>query len=230
MSSHQRHELNDSGSDNAPKSGDEVLGSLSGAKDAPMMGQNNPPASPPPPSAPQPNEQDPIGGLLGSLLGGAGGGAQGGAQPGGDLGGLLGSLLGGGAAPNTGGSNAQDPMGGLLGGLLGGMGGNASPNMGAMGNMSGLNSILAPLADKLADKAGIPRQTAEAVVAVIAPMIINKLMNSGQQGAASMQREGLTFTSGEKQEMVQQIASQTGLDHHAATNTLNQALQALTSQ
>ena len=230
-SSHQRHASEPQGSGNAPQSGDEVLGTLSGgSNNAPAQGQGNTPSVPSTPASPE-NPMGDLGGLLGSLLGAVeGGNTQGGAPAGGDLGGLLGSILGGGAS-NTNSQSANDPLGGLLGGLFGGGG---QTNMGAMGNASGLTSMLEPFADKLADKIGIPRETAMAVLTVVAPMVINKVMSSGQQSGSplgtSMQREGLSFTPDEKHQMAREIASQTGLDHHAATTTLNQAIQVLSSQ
>jgi hypothetical protein len=230
-SSHQRHGSEEPSSGNASQGGDEVLGTLSGgSKNAPATGQGSTPSVPATP-APTENPMGDLGGLLGSILGGVeGNSTQGGTSAGGDLGGLLGSILGGGSS-NTGAQNSNDPLGGLLGGLFGG-GGQA--NMGAMGNASGLTSMLEPFADKLADKIGIPRETAMAVLTVVAPMVINKIMSSGQGTGSplgtSMQREGLSFTPEEKHEMAKQIASQTGLDHHAATNTLNQAIQVLSSQ
>lgn len=201
---------------NLPRNdGDEVLGSLSGS-----MG-----------NAPGAGQGGDMGDLLGSLMGGAGG--QGGA--GGDMGDLLGSLLGGAGAQGAGGDPMAGMMGGLLGGLLGGGMGGASASAGAAGNMGGLNSALAPLANSLADKLGIPREMAMAALAIIVPMIMSKLMNSGQGGdplggTGSMQRQGLTFTPDEQQEMVNQLTAQTGMDEKSAAYTLNQAVQVLGGQ
>lgn len=226
-----------SGQSNAPaQGGDEILGSLSGGVgDAPMLGESG---------APTGNVSaggDPMSDLLGALLGGAG--AQGGTTPasasGDPMSDLLGSLLGGGA-PQAGGQGA-DAMGGMLGGLLGGMLGGgmsgASPNAGAVGGMGGMNAILAPLADLLSEKLGISREIAMAAMAILVPMLLNKLMSSGQQsggdplgGLGGMQRQGFAFTPDEQNEMVQQLSAQTGLDADSSAYTLNQAMQVLGSQ
>lgn len=191
-----------------------------------------------------------LGDILGGILGGMGG-AQGGMPSGGmpsrsssqgssgdPMSDLLGSILGGGGgaggAPNMGGQSG-DPMGGLLGGLLGGMmGGGAQSNMGASSGMGGLGSILSPLADTLAEKTGIPREIAMAAMTIIVPMLLNKLMNSGQASGGdvlgNIQRQGINFTPDEQHEMVQQLSAQTGMDPHSASNTLSQAIQVLGSQ
>ncbi len=194
--------------------GDEVLGKLSDSGgDAPMMGQGGAPAG------------DELGDLLGSLLGGAGGAPQGGA--GDPMSDLLGSLLGGGGGLPQMGGQANDPMAGMLGGLLGGlMGGGMSGGASPAGNMGGINTALAPLANALADKLGIPRETAMAAMAIIVPMILNKLMSSGQgQGAPATQ--GLSFTADEQDEMIHQLTTQTGMDAKSAAYTLDQAVQVL---
>lgn len=194
--------------------GDEVLGKLSDSGgDAPMMGQGGAPAG------------DELGDLLGSLLGGAGGAPQGGA--GDPMSDLLGSLLGGGGGSPQMGGQANDPMAGMLGGLLGGlMGGGMSGGASPAGSMGGINTALAPLANALADKLGIPRETAMAAMAIIVPMILNKLMSSGQgQGAPATQ--GLSFTADEQDEMIHQLTTQTGMDAKSAAYTLDQAVQVL---
>lgn len=194
--------------------GDEVLGKLSDSGgDAPMMGQGGAPAG------------DELGDLLGSLLGGAGGAPQGGA--GDPMSDLLGSLLGGGGGSPQMGGQANDPMAGMLGGLLGGlMGGGMSGGASPAGSMGGINTALAPLANALADKLGIPRETAMAAMAIIVPMILNKLMSSDQgQGAPATQ--GLSFTADEQDEMIHQLTTQTGMDAKSAAYTLDQAVQVL---
>lgn len=234
--------------------GDEVLGRLS---DAPMMGQGG--------SAPNnmpTGTGDPLSDLLGGMMGGQGG--QGNMPAGGDLGSvlggilggmgdtqggmpsrtssqgssgdpmsdLLGSILGGGGASNVGGQS-NDPLGSILGGMFGG------GQTGASGGMGGLNSILSPLADAVSQKTGIPRDVAMTAMAIIVPMVINKLMSGGQenQGQAlanlssgSIPGQGLHFSSAEKQEMAQQLTAQTGMDQRDATQTLNQAIQVLSSR
>ncbi|MCC7163889.1 MAG: hypothetical protein IT331_15445 [Anaerolineae bacterium] len=217
--------------------GDEVLGKLSDSGgDAPMMGQGGAPAGDElgdllgsllggAGGAPQGGAGDPMGDLLGSLLGGAGGAPQGGA--GDPMSDLLGSLLGGGGGLPQMGGQANDPMAGMLGGLLGGlMGGGMSGGASPAGNMGGINTALAPLANALADKLGIPRETAMAAMAIIVPMILNKLMSSGQgQGAPATQ--GLSFTADEQDEMIHQLTTQTGMDAKSAAYTLDQAVQVL---
>ncbi|MCG3140002.1 MAG: hypothetical protein HDKAJFGB_00948 [Anaerolineae bacterium] len=201
------------GQGGAPVSdGDQVLGSLSGASGP---GMNNPAAGGPD-----------LGGLLGALMGG--GGAQGGAQ-GGDLGGLLGGLLGGQAG------QSNDPVMGMLGGLLGGMGG-ASPNAGAMGGANtGMNAALAPLADMLSEKLGLPREVAMTAMAIIVPMILSKLAGGGQTrggdplGGAE-RSQGMSFSPDEQNEMIQSLTAQTGMNEEQAAQVLNQAVQVLGSQ
>ncbi len=199
------------GQGGAPASGgDEVLGSLSGASGP---GMNSTPAGSPD-----------LGGLLGALMGGGGGGAQGG-----DLGGLLGGLLGGQAG------QSNDPVMGMLGGLLGGMGG-ATPNAGAMGGANtGMNAALAPLADLLSEKLGLPREIAMTALAIIVPMILSKLASGGQShggdplGGAG-RSSGLSFSRAERSEMIQSLTAQTGMDEAQAAQVLNQAVQVLGSQ
>jgi len=175
-----------------------------------------------------------LGGLLGGLLGGAA--SQGGMPQDGSgnpMSDILGGLLGGAdnPAPNMSGQNA-DPMGGMLGGLLGGLLGGGSPNMGTTG---GLNSALSPLADVLADKLGISREVAMTAIAIIVPVLMNKLASHAQQsgglppGSTSHQR-GLTLTEREQHELVRQLSAQTGMDHRAASNTLTQAIHVLGAQ
>lgn len=202
----------------SPQGGDQVLGSLSGGiGNAPVLGQNNPPQS-----APNPN---------------TGGMPQGGGDP---LSDLLGGLLGGSGAQGGMPQQSQDPTGGLLGGLLGGlMGGGTSSNMGAMSGAGGLGSVLAPFADTLSEKLGIPRDVALTAMTILVPMLLNKLMSSGQASGedplGSLQKsiqsgQGLQFSKSEHDEMVGQLVSQTGLSHREASQTLTQAMRVLGSQ
>lgn len=221
----------------APNSGaggdlDDLLGGLFGTAGA--QRQN-----------PQGGSGDPLSDMLGSLLGGGGGGmpSQSGMPGGGTsrgssgdpLSDLLGSLLGGGGGgmPSGGSGQANDPLGGLLGGLMGGMTGSGMGS--GASNTGGMNSILAPLADLLAAKTGISRDLALSVMAVVVPMVMSKIMQSGQALGndpmlAMQSGESLNFTRNEQAEMVQQLSNQTGLDQQAAAQTLSQAIQVLGSQ
>lgn len=184
-------------------------------------------------------QDDAMADLLGALLGGAQGGApnqsgeevlgslgsinnapmlgdssQGGmSASGADLGGLLGGLLGGQSA------QGGDMMG-MLGGLLGGMGGAPSN---ASGTNTGMNAALAPLADLLADKLGLPRDMAMTALAIVVPMIMNKL-------ASGNAAQGLSFSRDEQNEMIGSLTQQTGMSEQDAAATLNQAVQVLGSQ
>jgi hypothetical protein len=197
------------GQGDAPaQGGQEVLGSLSGASGPGIGGM---------PSG---------GGDLGSLLGGLMGG---GAQGGGDLGSLLGGLMGGQ------GGQSGDAMMGMLGGLLGGMGG-ASPTAGAMnGANTGMNAALAPLADMLSEKLGLPREVAMTAMAIIVPMILSKLASGGQSRggdplSGASRSQSLTFSPDEQNEMIQSLTSQTGMNQEQAAQVLNQAVAVLGSQ
>ncbi len=161
-----------------------------------------------------------LGSLLGAFMGGGGGqGAQGSDAMMGMLGGLLGGM-GGGQGTQGGGD-----MMSMLGGLLGGMGG-ASPNAGGMD--TGMNAALAPLADMLSQKLGLPREMAMAAMAVVVPMILSKLSGGGAQGGD--RSAGLSFSPTEQDEMIQSLASQTGLSPEQSAQVLNQAVQVLGSE
>lgn len=170
------------------------------------------------------SQGDAMGDMLGALMGGQD--AQGG---GGDLGGLLGGMLGGQ------GGQGGDAMMGMLGGLLGGMGG-ASTNAGAMGGMNtGMNAALAPLADMLSEKLGIPREMAMSAMAIIVPMILSKLAGGGQARSGDPlsgadRSQGLTFSRDEQDQMIQSLTSQTGMSEEQAVQVLNQTVQVLGSQ
>jgi len=124
---------------------------------------------------------------------------------------------------------------GMLGGLLGGMGG-ASPNAGAVnGANTGMNSALAPLADMLSEKLGLPREVAMTAMAIVVPMILSKLASGGQtRGGDPMssagRSQGLSFSREEQNEMIQSLTSQTGMNQEQASQVLNQAVQVLGSQ
>ena len=213
---------------------------------------------------------DPLADLLGSILGGAlqGGQAapQGGqqAQGGLDLGGLLEAILGGGAqaqpsapmptqpAPSGGGLGGLGGLGDLLKGILGG-------GMGGGGSMEGgLGSLLAPIANMLAEKLGLPPQIAQMVIT----FVLGKLLSgfAGQQGGGMVpapqavpsypypqqqQPQGLNLDDllqrmGSPQGveasyiratgMADELAGYTGLDRATATQSLVQAFSLLGEQ
>lgn len=213
---------------------------------------------------------DPLADLLGSILGGAlqGGQAapQGGqqAQGGLDLGGLLEAILGGGAqaqpsapmprqpAPSGGGLGGLGGLGDLLKGILGGgMGGGGSTE-------AGLGSLLAPIANMLAEKLGLPPQIAQMVIT----FVLGKLLSgfAGQQGGGMVpapqavpsypypqqqQPQGLNLDDllqrmGSPQGveasyiqatgMADELAGYTGLDPEMATQSLMQAFSLLGEQ
>lgn len=96
-----------------------------------------------------------VGGLdLGALAGGGSGSGKG-------VGGLLGSLAGGGGQSSGGG------LGGLLGGGLGGGGPGAS------------SSMLAPVAQVVAQKTGLSPQMAQTVAAVALPKVLSFIQAKG---------------------------------------------------
>jgi len=193
-----------------------------------------------------PNQNAPQGDeVLGTLSGGLGGtpmmgnaDAGGGGMPAGgaDLSGLLGALMGGGADAR--GAPGADPMMGMLGGLLGGVMGGGATSTGGAGTNPAMNAALAPLADMLAQKLNIPRDVAMAAMAIVVPMIMNKVMNSGRAPGddplggmgRSVQPQSLKFSREDQEQMVSQLSAQTGLDKQAAAQTLNEAVQVLGSQ
>ncbi len=207
---------------------------------------------------------DPLADLLGSILGGATQGGQQQGQGGLDLGGLLESILGGGAqtqpsapmptqpAPGSGGLGGLGGLGDLLKGILGG-------GMGAGGGMeAGLGSLLAPIANMLAEKLGLPPQIAQMVIT----FVLGKLLSgfAGQQGGGMMpapqavpsypypqqqQPQGLNLDDllqrmGSPQGveasyiqstgMADELAGYTGLDPEMATQSLMQAFSLLGEQ
>jgi len=127
---------------------------------------------------------DPLADLLGSILGGATQGGQGGPQQGQgglDLGGLLEAILGGGAQPSAPTPMQPAPSSGGLGGLGDLLKGILGGGMGAGGTSeAGLGSLLAPIANALAEKLGLPPQIAQMVIT----FVLGKLLSgfAGQQG------------------------------------------------
>ena len=231
-----------------------ILGGAQGGQMQPQRGQSS---------------GDPLADLLGSILGGAlqGGQAtpQGGqqAQGGLDLGGLLEAILGGGAqaqpsapmptqpAPSGGGLGGLGGLGDLLKGILGG-------GMGGGSMEGGLGSLLAPIANMLAEKLGLPPQIAQMVIT----FVLGKLLSgfAGQQGGCMVpapqavpsypypqqqQPQGLNLDDllqrmGSPQGveasyiratgMADELAGYTGLDPAMATQSLVQAFNLLGEQ
>ena len=189
----------------------------------------------------QPADDDPLkgdmlSGLLQGLAGGPGQGADAADNP---FGGLMAGLLGG--SPDIGSSGSSGGMGNLLGTLLGGMGG--SPDIGSpasaggglgdllsmvlgggAGGGMGQAALLAPLADSIAAKAGIPRDLAMAGLT----FLLSKL-NSQQGGGAGGRSLSLEDMSADSGNMTAEFAAQAGIDEKTAEETLNALMLALSS-
>jgi hypothetical protein len=173
---------------------------------------------------------DPLGGLLGSLLGGAGAQPEQG-QAGGDaLMDLLGDLSGGGGQ-QAGSPQGAGDMGGLLGALLDG------------GTGAGFGSLLDPVADALADKMGIPRERARAVVAFALSKLLPALLGGSEASAsggrgqdvdalvAQMNSEqGIDGDYLRSSGIAQELAEQTGLDPDTAEQSLEEVFSMLGQQ
>lgn len=176
-------------------------------------------------------ETDPLAEMLQGILGGGMGGAMpqgmggGSSGMGGDpLGGLLEAILGGGMAQ----------AGSSSGGMQGGMG--VLPGMG--GDM-GMNALLAPLADALAKKLGLPPEIAMMVVSFLGAKLLSGAGGqtgsaSGSQGgkssrsrgaqAQSLDLDSLLETMGNDKGMAKELAEQTGLDQATAERSLQEAI------
>ena len=135
------------------------------------------------------------------------------------MGSLLGTLLGSmGGSPDIGSSGSAGGTGDLVGALLGGMGGGAGGGMGQAG-------FLAPLADSIAAKAGIPRGLA----LVGLTFLLTKLTSSQQSagaGGRSLSLEDLNASPGD---MTAEFAAEAGIDEQTAEKTLNALMLALSS-
>lgn len=121
-----------------------------------------------------------LGGMLGGLLGGGGGGA----------GGLLSSVMG-----MMGGGQQQGGAGGLLGSVLGAVAGGGQQEGGAMGaGMKILGHVLGGSQQRatqgVAQASGLSGQGAQALMAMLAPMVMGALGkavgNGGAQGLAGV--------------------------------------------
>ena len=212
-----------------------------------------------------------LGDLMGALLGGGMSPSQaspmGTQQDAGGLGDLMGALLGGGMSPSQaspmgtqqGAGGLGDVMGALLGGGLQGsapsMGASAGASQGAVGigdilgavlggGSTGIASspLLAPIANLLSNKLGLPPVIAQAIVS----FVLAKLM-SGSSGGRAVGRMGLVEEGPAMQDLLEyagsgqrldtrtlaatglpdELAQYTGLDVDTATQSLQQALKLL---
>jgi hypothetical protein len=169
-------------------------------------------------------DADQLADLLGGLLEGSAG------QQGGDAGDLLAGLLG---ASSSGGSG---DLGGLLSAVMGGGGADA-----------GVGSLLAPVTDQLAEKLGIPPETAQMIVM----FAVSKLLSGQARGGAAATRSesasqgdvdlddlmahmssdrGLDADYLQSTGMVDELSQQTGLDSDTAAQGLQEAFEMLGGQ
>jgi len=214
----------------------DILGQMSQAGGMPQQGGDSQPGG-------MSQSGDVMGSLLGSLLGGGTPQGQGSPmdtqQGAGGLGDVMGALLGGGmqgSAPSmgapAGASQGAVGIGDILGAVLGGGG---STGIGA-------SPLLAPIANLLANKLGLPPVIAQAVVA----FVLAKLM-SGSSGGRAAGRMDLVEEGPGMQDLLEQagsgqrldtralaatglpeeLAQHTGLDVDTATQSLQQALKLL---
>lgn len=204
---------------NPPQSGESTgggLGELLGG----LMGGASPAGMPT-----QGAGDNPLGALLGGMLGGASQGgtpdqAAGSDPLGAFLGGQQGSGPAGGMPPP---SASGDPMNAVLGMLGGGAQGGTS-GTGALGE----NSFLAPIVDAIASKVGIPPQLAQAIVSfALLQLMGGKGAGLGEMlGGTGKVSQSYLHESG----MVDELAQQTGMDPKTAANSLQQVLQAFSTQ
>ena len=167
-------------------------------------------------------DEDPLAGLLGSLMGGGSGEQAGG------MGGLMQALLGGGLGGGTGAQGGG--MESILGALLGGSGSSSQAN----------NPLVAPIADALADKLGLPPEIAQTVVGFALSKLLSGLLGgssgSGARGGGLESNELVTqMRSGEGVDpgylsstgMTQELVDQTGMDPETAERSLQEAFSML---
>lgn len=121
----------------------------------------------------------------------------------------------------------------------------AQPDMGGMGaqsGMGGMDALLAPMADALSRKLGLPPQ----IGAMIMSFLFGKLLGGmGQAGgmaggaqpgpssvlpAAGLDLDSLLETMGKDKGMAKDLAAQTGLDQATAERSLQEALDMLGGQ
>jgi hypothetical protein len=119
--------------------------------------------------------------LLKAMLSGEGSQAGGGQPEENPLADLLGGMLGGGATPGA--SGSEDLLQGLLGGPQGA--GGTDDLLGAVlgggGAETGSQASLAPMANAIAEKLGLPPEIAQAVVA----FVLGRLLSGGGQTTAT---------------------------------------------
>ncbi len=179
-----------------------LLGQMSQAGDVPQQAGEGQPAG-------MPEQGGELGQLLGALLGGemppGQAPATGMPQAGGELGGLMGALLGSGTlepAQPMGASQAEVGIGDILGAVLGGG-----------GTGIGASPLLAPIANLLSEKLGLPPALAQAVVA----FVLAKLFTGGSAGTAA--RMGMVQQGPGMQELLAQASSGQHLDQHTLAAT-----------
>jgi len=163
------------------------------------------------------------------------GGQPGGIPQSGDaLGQILGSLLGGGAQgsiPSMGAPQGTTGIGDILGAVLGG----GSTSIGA-------SPLLAPIADLLAQKLGLPPAMAHAVLAFVLAKLVSGSSGGGPAGRMDLVPEGPGMqdlleraSSGQRLDKLtlastglpEELAQHTGLDVDTASKSLQQALKLL---
>lgn len=159
--------------------------------------------------------------------------------------GILGGGMGGATTSPGMGAGTSDPLGGLLESILGGMAGQGGTSSGkaGRGGTSGMNSLLAPVADALAKKLGLPPEVAMMVVSFLAAKLMSGAAG-GQTGTTSGTKQGrsgqtsrgrsaspqaldldsLLETMGNDKGMAQELAKQTGLDPATAERSLQEAI------
>ncbi len=173
----------------------------------------------------EPQNADMLGGLLQSLAGG-GQDAGSGDNP---LGGLLAGLLGG--SPDLGPSASAGGMGNLLGSLFSGMSGQSMDVQGSagggLGDLLGMAlggdagggmaqaGALAPLADSIAAKAGIPRE-----MALMGLMFLLTKLSAGQQGRTAGRSLSLDSLNTDPGGLASEFAAEAGVDEQTAEKTL----------
>jgi hypothetical protein len=178
--------------------------------------------------------------LLNAMMSGQGSSADQAADD--PMAGLLGGLLGGGQGESGG-------IGGLLGGLLGGSQQPAAPSpTGDSGGLLGMvlgSGMLDPIINGLAEKIGLPPETAQAVVA----FVINKLLSGGISGGGGDRAGDSAAGAAESPDldrlltqmrtgsvdagtvastgMAQELAEETGLDQETAEASLQEVFNML---
>ncbi len=203
--------------------------------------------------------------ILNAFLGGAAAPSSEQAPPANDpLAEMLQGILGGGMPAGVGpadlpsgsaGIAGGDPLGGLLEGILGGGMGGPS-DMGGMGGqpgMGGMDSLLAPMADALSRKLGLPPQIGAMIISFLFSKLLGGMATGGPGFPGGMDQPGgmaggaqprpssgipaegldldsLLETMSQDKGMAKDLAAQTGLDEAVAQQSLQEALEMLGSQ